>query len=96
MRLFTALLLVLLAWGNSYAQSGYKLETIAEGLNLPWSIAFLPNVSYLVAMRSGNMLSITADGQASEPLSDLPDSYVMSQGGYLFYRLTGGANAARD
>ena len=62
---------------------GYKLETVAEGLNFPWSIAFLPNGDYLVAMRSGEVRRILAAGDIGEPLEGLPDSYVDSQGGYF-------------
>ena len=31
----------------------YEIQTVAEGLDFPWSIAFLPNGDYLVALRVG-------------------------------------------
>ena len=68
---------------SARAQSEYTLETVAEGLNFPWSIAFLPGGDYLVAMRSGEVRNISADGNISEPITGLPESYVMSQGGYF-------------
>ena len=68
---------------STRAQSEYTLETVAEGLNFPWSIAFLPSGDYLVAMRSGEVRNISADGNISEPITGLPESYVMSQGGYF-------------
>ena len=68
---------------SARAQSEYTLETVAEGLNFPWSIAFLPGGDYLVAMRSGEVRNISADGNVSEPITGLPESYVMSQGGYF-------------
>ena len=68
---------------SARAQSEYTLETVAEGLNFPWSIAFLPGGDYLVAMRSGEVRTVSAEGNISEPITGLPESYVMSQGGYF-------------
>jgi glucose/arabinose dehydrogenase len=61
----------------------YKLETVAKGLNFPWSIAFLPGGDYLVAMRSGEVRQISSSGDVAEPLKGLPQSYVAGQGGYF-------------
>jgi len=63
--------------------NGYNIETVAEGLAYPWSIAFLPNGDYLVAQRGGEVRRISAAGEVGEPLSGLPDTYVASQGGYF-------------
>lgn len=65
------------------ANADYRLQTVAEGLNYPWSIAFLPDGNYLVAMRSGEVRRISSDGVVGEPLDGLPESYVESQGGYF-------------
>jgi glucose/arabinose dehydrogenase len=64
-------------------QADYKTEVVAEGLNFPWSIAFLPDGDYLVAMRSGEVRRITQSGKVAEPLTGLPETYVESQGGYF-------------
>ena len=61
----------------------YKIETVAQGLDFPWSIAFLPNGDYLVALRVGELRRITATGEIGEPLRGLPQSYVAGQGGYF-------------
>jgi glucose/arabinose dehydrogenase len=61
----------------------YEIETVAEDLDFPWSITFLPNGDYLVALRVGEVRRITADGNIGEPLAGLPASYVASQGGYF-------------
>lgn len=37
------------------------VEVIAENLNIPWEIAFLPNGEYLITERSGNLLKIGKD-----------------------------------
>ena len=55
---FTSLLLALaLSNASLLAQASYTLETVAEDLNFPWSIAFTPDGDYLVAMRSGRCVA---------------------------------------
>jgi len=68
---------------SEQATVGYKIETVAEGLDYPWSIAFLPNGDYLVAFRVGEVRRISQAGVVGEPLAGLPDTYVASQGGYF-------------
>lgn len=68
---------------DGQAGVGYKIETLAEGLDFPWSIAFLPNGDYLVALRVGEVRRISASGEVGEPMTGLPDAYVASQGGYF-------------
>ncbi|EAW30779.1 glucose/sorbosone dehydrogenase family protein [marine gamma proteobacterium HTCC2143] len=71
------------AESSNQRDSGYKVETVADGLDYPWSIAFLPNGDYLVALRIGEVRRINAQGDIGEPLTGLPDTYVASQGGYF-------------
>ena len=66
--------------GNSIAV-GYNIEIVAEGLDFPWSIAFLPNGDYLVALRGGEVRRISAAGEVGDPLTGLPGTYVAGQGG---------------
>ncbi len=65
------------------AHAVYQLQTVADNLNYPWSIAFLPDGGYLVALRSGQVKRLDASGQTEADLAGLPDSYVLSQGGYF-------------
>lgn len=60
-----------------------KLETVAEGLATPWSVAFLPDGRYLVTERRGHMRVIGADGTLSEPIAGLPAVHARGQGGLL-------------
>jgi glucose/arabinose dehydrogenase len=83
-RYLVALLMTpLLALSMLPAQAEYQLETVAEGLNFPWSVAFLPDGNYLVATRPGQLLRISHAGEVSAPLSGTPEPLVESQGGYF-------------
>jgi aldose sugar dehydrogenase len=63
------------------AAHDYRIETVAEGLEHPWSIAFLPDGRMLVTERAGR-LRIIADGRLlDEPVQGVPEAYVRSQAG---------------
>jgi glucose/arabinose dehydrogenase len=66
--------------GCSYA-ADYRLETWASGLELPWSIAFLPDGSALVTELRGRLRSVAADGQVGPPVANVPAVYFAGQGG---------------
>ncbi|MBO6610145.1 PQQ-dependent sugar dehydrogenase [Altererythrobacter sp.] len=51
----------------------YQIATIAEGLDHPWSLAFLPDGNMLVTERTGKLLLIGADG-AKRTLRDFNDN----------------------
>lgn len=58
-----------------------EIETLAEGLVNPWSLAFLPDGSILVTERDGK-LRVIRDGKLVEtPVAGVPAPYVKSQGG---------------
>jgi len=81
-----ALILILALFSKlTYSEEApnYQLKTIAQGLNFPWSMAFLPNGDYLLAMRSGELRRVSSSGSVGEPLSNTPESYVADQGGYF-------------
>lgn len=44
------------------APVSYQLETVADGLDHPWSLAFLPNGNMLVTERTGKLLHVATDG----------------------------------
>ncbi len=75
--------LVLVTCFTLSAYAEYDYETIADGLEYPWSIAFLPGGDMLVTERSGR-LRIVRDGELlDEPVAGAPDTYVAGQGGYF-------------
>lgn len=65
-------------------QADFIVETVAGGLEFPWSIAFLPSGEMLVTEREGRLRVIDADGLRETPVSGLPDDLVVErQGGLL-------------
>ncbi len=60
--------------------SDYKIETVAEGLDFPWSVAFLPNGDLLVVELAGNLRRLSG-GTVSAPIANIPPVFRMSQGG---------------
>jgi aldose sugar dehydrogenase len=60
-----------------------KVETVARGLDHPWSLAFLPDGRMLVTERPGRMRIVTRDGKLSAPLSGVPEVFASGQGGLL-------------
>ncbi|MEM8499252.1 MAG: PQQ-dependent sugar dehydrogenase [Pseudomonadota bacterium] len=61
----------------------YTLETIAEGFAYPWCLEFLPDGRYLLSMRDGELRIVGDDGAIGEPIANVPDTYVASQGGFF-------------
>src|SRR5688500_5489205 len=60
-----------------------EVETVAQGLEHPWGIEFLPDGRMLVTERPGRLRLVSADGRLSEPLAGVPDVLAQSQGGLL-------------
>ena len=59
-----------------------RVETLADGLEHPWSIAFLPDGRELVTERPGR-LRIIDGGALSGPVAGVPEVLDESQGGLL-------------
>jgi glucose/arabinose dehydrogenase len=51
----------------------YQIETLAEGLDHPWSLAFLPDGGMLVTQRTGAVLLVGEDG-AKQVIHDFNDN----------------------
>ncbi|EJN04341.1 PQQ-dependent sugar dehydrogenase [Phyllobacterium sp. YR531] len=57
-------------------------ETVADGLDHPWGLAFLPDGSLLVTERSGTM-RVVDNGKISQPIGNVPEVWANGQGGLL-------------
>jgi glucose/arabinose dehydrogenase len=75
-----AILTTLLTTWSAFADN-YRLNTVAEKLNFPWSIEFLPNGDRLVAELAGNLRRIAPDGTMGPAIEGVPEVYRESQGG---------------
>ena len=64
-------------------QGPVRLVTVAEGLEHPWGIAFLPDGRALVTERPGRLRILAADGKVGEPLAGVPAVQAVNQGGLL-------------
>ncbi len=74
-----------LAVDETYRTDGpsISVQTVADGLDHPWALAFLPGGGMLVTERSGALRHVTQEGQLSEPVSGVPEVDARGQGGLL-------------
>ncbi len=81
-----ALVSVGAAWAQQRVASeagALAVVTVAEGLQTPWGLAFLPDGRMLVTERPGQMRIVTGDGSVSAPLEGVPRVHASGQGGLL-------------
>jgi glucose/arabinose dehydrogenase len=57
------------------------VQTVAKGLDHPWSVAFLPDGRVLVTERAGRLRVIAGGKLQAAPVAGVPKVYVESQGG---------------
>lgn len=86
--LFTAALYVAVS-GVANAQTfnsehhRFQLDTLATGLEHPWSMAFLPDGEILITERAGHLRRVVDGRLLSEPVTGLPEITASGQGGLL-------------
>ncbi len=84
--LSTTLLISPLATGQSVSseKQDFVVETIAEGLSIPWGMAALPAGGMLITERTGTLRLLDADGKLHpDPIANTPTVAVDGQGGLL-------------
>ncbi len=71
----------LISEGAPRPASGFRLATLSDGFQNPWSLAFLPDGAMLVTERAGR-LRLVRDGQLDpRPIEGLPAIHVGGQAG---------------
>ena len=66
-----------------------KLDTVVSGINVPWSIAFLPSGEMLVTERGGK-LYLVQPGKTKQEIKGVPAVVAEGQGGLLDIKLDPG------
>ncbi|MEX2435603.1 MAG: PQQ-dependent sugar dehydrogenase [Balneolaceae bacterium] len=61
----------------------FQVQTVVEGLEIPWGIAFLPDGDVLITERDGNLRIVKEGELQEEPISGVPEVWAESQGGLL-------------
>ncbi len=65
-------------------QATFAVETVAEGLEFPWGLAFLPGGDMLVTEREGRLRLIRNGELVGSPVSGLPEDLIaIRQGGLM-------------
>ena len=89
-RLFTLVLVFAFSNSAAEAQKTYKskqaqftVETVADGLERPWSLAFLPNGDMLVTERPGRLRLVKNGKLVDKAIGGLPRIAAIGQGGLL-------------
>ena len=70
--------------GDAIAQGSkpYTIETFVEGLENPWSMAFLPDGRALITEKPGRLRLLDADGKLqTKPLNGVPQVFYSGQAG---------------
>ncbi len=64
----------------------FRVESVIEGLDCPWGMAFLSETELLITERSGKLLRLI-NGSLSAPIEGVPEVFNKGQGGLLDVRL---------
>ena len=80
--LYALTLVSLTLCGTAASAADYELETVTDNLEGPWSVALLPDDSFLVTLRVGKLIHVGIDGTHRE-VGGVPDTYYAGQGGFF-------------
>ena len=79
-RIACASLLCLVAVSRAPAQE-LKVDTLTDGLENPWGLAFLPDGGMLLTERAGKLWRLDAQGRKAAAIANVPPAFVKLQGG---------------
>ena len=65
------------------AVKGWRAVTVADGLNQPWGMAWLPNGKLLVTSKKGTLHILNGSRFDKVPMEGLPEVFTGGQGGLL-------------
>jgi len=68
---------------RSSEKHAFRLETVADGLDTPWGLEFLPDGRMLFTERPGRLRILTPGRGLGEPIRGLPQVWVRQDGGLL-------------
>lgn len=69
--------------GDVPIEGGYRLVTLVQGLEHPWSLGWLPNGDLLITERPGRLRLIRKGRLLENPIVGIPKVYASGQGGLL-------------
>ncbi|HEU4562045.1 MAG TPA: PQQ-dependent sugar dehydrogenase [Longimicrobium sp.] len=61
----------------------YNVQVVARGIAKPWAVEPLPNGSFLVTEKGGNLRIVSQNGQVGAPIAGVPQVDARGQGGLL-------------
>jgi len=67
----------------SSEEHDFYVQTVVEGLDIPWGMAFLPNGSVLITERDGTLRLVNDGELVAEPVGGVPEVFARNQGGLL-------------
>ena len=73
--------------GEVPAEGGFRSVTLLQGLEHPWSMAWLPNGNLLITERPGRLRLVKGGRLVAAPVDGVPDVFAAGQGGLLDIRL---------
>lgn len=65
------------------AVKGWRAVTVAQGINQPWGMAWLPNGKLLVTSKKGTLHILNGSRFENVPMEGLPEVFTGGQGGLL-------------
>ena len=69
---------------HSSEEFNFTVQTVVEGLEFPWGVAFLPNGNVLITERDSGNLMLVRDGVlVGDPIGGVPEVSERGQGGLL-------------
>ena len=68
---------------ESRVSGAFTVTTVADGLNHPWSLAFLPDGNMLVTERAGRLRVVRNGALDPQPVAGVPDVYAAGFTGLL-------------